>query len=220
MGVRSMFGFRKMTGGASSNLGTRKSRATSSFRWVMALARLSADSSAIAAIEFAIVVPVFLILVVETMQLGYYFYASAALSRATTAAAREILTGSVTNQGLTAAQFRTQILCPLLPGSMSCANIVTNVQTVPEATSPGGFYAFVNAAKNGLTQPAMDNARTSYCPGAPGSYVVVQVYFAMPVMSPIWVAMATSWNGGLVHFVSAVAAFKNEPFPATSQIGC
>lgn len=184
-----------------------------------AVARLGGERSGVSAVEFALVVPAFIMLVIETLQLGFYFYTSASLDHATSSAARQILTGAVNQAGLTAAQFRTQVLCPALPGSMSCANVVTNILDVPEATSPGGFYAYVNASQTGITPPAMDNTKTSFCPGSSGSYVYIQVYYAMPVLSPIWTATATNWNGSNVHFVSASAAFKNEPFQSTGT-GC
>jgi Flp pilus assembly protein TadG len=177
--------------------------------------------SASAAIEFAMVVPAFLLLIVETMQIGVYFYTSASLDHATTGAARQVLTGAVSSAGLTAAQFRTQTLCPLLPASMSCSNVITNIQNVPEAISPAGFYTYVNAGGTAIITPTMDNTKTSFCPGNAGSYVYIQVYYAMPVISPIWYAAASvNWNGGAAHFVSAAAAFKNEPFQSSSQPGC
>ena len=172
-------------------------------------------------IDFAMVVPAFLLLVVETMQIGVYFYTLASLDHATNGAARQIMTGAVSSAGLTAAQFRTQILCPLLPGSMSCSSIVTNIQNVPEAISPAGFYTFVNANATAIIAPTMDNNVTSFCPGNAGSYLYIQVYYAMPVISPIWYAVASvNWNGSTVHFVSAASAFKNEPFQSSSQPGC
>ncbi len=183
------------------------------------MTRLATERSGVSAAEFALVVPAFLLLVIETLQLGLYFYTSASLDHATSDAARQILTGAVSQAGLTAAQFRTQVLCPALPGSMSCANIVTNILDVPEATSPGGFYTYLNASQTGITPPAMDNTKTSFCPGSTGSYVYIQVYYAMPVLSPIWTATAVNWNGSNVHFVSASAAFKNEPFQS-AQTGC
>jgi Flp pilus assembly protein TadG len=183
--------------------------------------RLLTQHSASAAVDFAMVVPAFLLLVVETMQIGVYFYTLASLDHATNAAARQIMTGAVYSAGLTAAQFRTQILCPLLPGSMSCSSIVTNIQNVPEAVSPAGFYTYVNASATAVITPAMNNNLTSFCPGISSSNLYVQVYYAMPVISPIWYAVASvNWNGNTVHFVSAAAAFKNEPFQSSSQPGC
>ncbi len=174
-----------------------------------------------AAVEFALVGGVAILLVVEAMQAGLYFFVSASLDRATAKAARQILTGGVSGQSLTAAQFRSQVLCPLLPSMMPCSNVITNIQTVPEGTSPNGFYSFVNSDQSGIIVPAMDNNKTSYCIGTTGSYVYIQVFYAMPTVSPAWTALSSaSWNGGAVHFVGAYAAFKNEPFQAAAQGTC
>jgi Flp pilus assembly protein TadG len=172
------------------------------------------------AVEFAFVGALCIALVIETMQAGMFFYTSASLEMATTKAVRQIMTGAVSSQGLTAAQFRTNLLCPLLPAVMSCSNIVTNIRTVSEDVAPNGFYAFVNANQSAVVAPAMDNTQTSFCPGSTGSVVYAQIYYAMPVFSPTWRAFgATLWNGLTVHFVTSAAAFKNEPFQGVSQSG-
>ncbi|HEX4767468.1 MAG TPA: TadE family protein [Lichenihabitans sp.] len=181
----------------------------------------SAAKAGSAAVEFAFVGGVAIFLVIEAMQTGFYFFVSASLDRATTKAARQILTGGVSGQGLTALQFRSQVLCPLLPSLMPCANVVTNIQTVPEGTSPNGFYSFVKSDQSGIIMPTMDNNKTSYCIGTTGSYVYIQVFYAMPTMSPAWTALSSaSWNGSAVHFVGAYAAFKNEPFQGSAQGSC
>lgn len=184
------------------------------------LARFGRDRAGVSAIEFAMIAPVLILLIVETLQAGFYFYTSASLNHATQYGARQILVGAVEQQGLTAAQFRTQVLCPQLPATMSCSNIITNIQNVPEGTNPNGFYAFVNSSQTGVVPPTMDNNQTSFCPGSTGSYVYIQAYYAMPLISPIWLAVgSTSWNGSTVHFVSSYAAFKNEPFTG-GQASC
>lgn len=180
--------------------------------------------------EFATLLPLFVGLLFVIAQLGLYFYYSASLYYVTQAAARKILTGSVANQNLTAAQFRSQILCPLLPGSMSCSNIITNVQVIPEASQPSGFYTLMNYVKNtssalgytmtGLATVPMNNNSTSYCIGSPGAIVAVEVYYAMPVLGISWfLADSSTYNGQSVMFISATAAFKNEPF-TSSYTGC
>ncbi len=174
------------------------------------------------AVEFALIGLVSLELVTEAMQAGLYFYSSAAVERATTAASRAILTGSVANQGLNAAQFRTTVVCPSLTSlGLSCGNIITNIQTVPEAVSPGGFYTLLNSAQTKLLLPAsMDNTKTSFCIGGTGSYVYVQVFYALPVISPIWRLNATTWNGTSSYFIQSTAVFKNEPFQTASSGTC
>ena len=185
------------------------------------LARLRSNDSALSAIEFGLLAPILFMLIIETVQIGLYFYTAAGLKDATSYAARQIMTGATLNAGLTANQFLTQILCPQLRASLSCANVVVNIQTVEEGASPGGFYTLLNANQTDVATPAtMNNNQTRFCIGRPGSYVAVEVYYAMPVISPIWLASATNWNGSNVHFVSAVTAFKNEPFHTSNHPAC
>ena len=176
-------------------------------RAARALRRLSGDERAVAAIEFAFLTPLFAGLLFMTFQVGLYFYASTYLSYATDVAARQIRTGAVATQGLTAAQFRTNILCPALPGGMSCSNIVTNVQVVPAS----GWASLMTT--NGLVTPAMNNAQTTFCIGSGGSLVAVQVFYALPVLGiPQMLANSSTFNNQSVIFISATAAIKNEPF--------
>jgi Flp pilus assembly protein TadG len=210
---------RRLNAISGSRQGTDRDASPTSRRG-FSLLRFARDRAGVSAIEFAMVAPVLILLIVETLQAGFYFYTSASLNHATQYAARQVLVGAVEQQGLTAAQFRNQILCPQLPATMSCGNVITNIVNVPEGTSPNGFYAFVNADQTGVTPPNMNNNQTSFCPGSTGSYIYIQVYYAMPLISPIWLAAgSTSWNGSSVHFVSSYAAFKNEPFSG-GQASC
>lgn len=184
-------------------------------------ATFCADASAVTAVEFGLLAGVFVMLIVTVLQIGMYFYISASLDYATEKATRQIMTGSVSNQGLSAAQFRTQILCPYLPGAMSCANVITNIQTVTEGTNPGGFYPFLNASGTGVAPPTMNNSQTSFCIGTGGSYVYAQVYYAMPAFGAAWLLPnATTWNGSSVFFVGASSVFKSEPYQSSQTAGC
>jgi Flp pilus assembly protein TadG len=194
-------------------------------RWLSLRGRASTfgrDRRGAAAVEFAMIGVLCIGLIIETMQAGLYFYTSASLERATGKAVRQIMTGAVASQGLSAAQFRTTVLCPLLPAAMSCANVVTNINTVSEDVAPNGFYSFVNTTQSAIVPPTMDNTQTSFCAGSTSSVIYAQIYYAMPVISPVWRAIAaTNWNGRSVTFVTSAAAFKNEPFQGTTQpAGC
>jgi Flp pilus assembly protein TadG len=212
--------------------------------WASPLARFSphavrrfiGERSGIAAVEFAALSSLFVGLILIVAQIGLYFYFSTTLYYVTQQATRQILTGSVANQGLTAAQYRTNIVCPLLTqasnGSMSCSNIITNIQVVPcwSGLTSGGFYSLTNIVNNpsspqgytmtGLTTPAMNNNLTSFGIGSPGQVVVAQVYYAMPVIGiPAMLTNASSYNGVPVIFISATSVFKNEPYLGSST-GC
>ncbi|MGH6836945.1 MAG: TadE/TadG family type IV pilus assembly protein [Methylocella sp.] len=178
------------------------------------------ERKAIAAVEFGMIGAPLLLMIVEIFQSGLYVYDSASLNHATQAAARQVMTGGVQNGGLTAAQFRTNLLCPLLPTTMPCGNVIVNLQTVSEAAYPGGFYNFVNGAQTAVIIPPLDNSKTSFCPGGSGKYVYLQVYYAMPLLGTVWLPFAnTTFQGQTVVLVSAAAAFKNEPYQSNYP-GC
>jgi Flp pilus assembly protein TadG len=190
------------------------------------LRRFGANQKATTAVEFATLLPIFSGFLFLTAQIGLYFYYSATLYRVVEASTRPVLIGTVANEGLTATQFRNNILCPMLPGGMSCANVITNIQTAPSYAS-GSFYNSTNIVytatsplgyvMTGLNQPPMNNNLTSFCIGTGGTVITVQVFYAMPILGLSWlIPGSTTWNGQQVIFISATSVFMNEPFVTTN----
>jgi Flp pilus assembly protein TadG len=184
--------------------------------------RFRRDTNATTAIEFALLLPIWLWMTFEVLQIGLYFFYSASLVRATDAAARQILTGSVASQGLTQTQFLNTILAPQLPGNMSISNVVANIQVFPSSTA--NAYASLTNDPTGVNPTSlnavpMDNTKTSFCLGSKGSLVAVQVFYAMPVLGipALGLTGGATFNGQHVVWISATAAFENEPFPASSE---
>ena len=185
---------------------------TSAHRLGWLMKRFARANRASVTIEFAFLGLATFGLVLESMQTGLYFYDSTALERATINTTRKLKTGNT----LAADQFRTT-LCSFLPAGMSCANVITNINTATEDVYPKGYYSFVKSDQSGVVTPDMSGGSTSYCPGAPKAYVYAQVFYAMPAISPAWKAIAsTLWKGTYVHFIPAAAVFRNEPYPTSS----
>jgi Flp pilus assembly protein TadG len=196
-----------------------------------ALRRFAREGSGVTAVEFAILLPLFAGLMFMIAQVGLYFYFSTTLYYVTDQAMRQVMTGSVASQGLTAAQFRTNILCPLLPGGMSCSNIITNIQVVPDTSSGASYwYNLTNyqTATNslgytmtGLNNPTMNNNNTSFCIGTGGAIIAAQIYYAMPVLGiSQMLPNASTFNGQSVVFISATSVLKNEPFSLATNPPC
>ncbi len=181
------------------------------------------ERKAVAAVEFAIVGPAFLFIIFEIFQSGLFVYNSSSLNYATQVAARQIMTGAVQNANLTQAQFINNTLCPLLPATMPCSNVIVNLKTFSEAMFPSGFYNFVNSTQTAIIVPPLNNTQTSFCPGGGGKYVFIQTYYAMPLFGPIWLpALTTTFQGQTVTLVAAAAAFQNEAYQSsyTPPTGC
>jgi hypothetical protein len=187
------------------------------------------DRRGATAVEFGLIgIPLFFTLL-GTVEAGFDLYNRNVLDNVTQEIARQIMTGAVqsmtiNNQPISAAQFRTNVVCPLLPATYSCNNVIVNVQTFTEAAYPGGFYNFVNSAQSGLNAPPLSNTLTSFCIGATGAYVLLQILYPLPLMTNVFApGTVTTFNGQKVRLLFSNAAFKNEPFPAGSYVppsGC
>ena len=146
-------------------------------------ARFGRATSGATAIEFAFVAPPLLLTILFLLSIGYVLILNQALDYATQKAARLVRTGYVqgatTNIALTQTQFRTQVVCPLLPSMFNCNNVIVNLQAVPYTyvTTVNQYYTYVNSNSSGLIMPALDNTQTSYCPGNPKGYVYLQILY-------------------------------------------
>jgi Flp pilus assembly protein TadG len=172
-----------------------------------------ADARGVVAIEFALVGILSVGLVLEALQGGLYMYQRSEIERVTALAARQVMIGAVANAGLTAAQFVQQDVCATLSVGMPCANLTVDLETVSEAASPGGFYAFANA---GMSGPVPMPTGGAFCAGSPGSVMYLRVQYRNQAISPAWRAVASTTgitlNGAPAYAVMSYAAFRNEPF--------
>jgi pilus assembly protein Flp/PilA len=193
-------------------------------------AKFVQDSRGFAAVEFGMIALPFVLMIVAILEYSYGNFAQSRLDAVVQATAREIMTGFVQSQSvggkpLTAAQFRNQIICPKLPATMSCADVYVDVQAFDEpanaaapATTP--YANYVNAAKNGLKTPALDNTTNAYCVGGAKKYVVLRVAYPTPIVTTaLFYPTSTTYKGRTTRLVTSTATFKNEPFP-TSNVNC
>ncbi len=183
----------------------------------------------VAAVEFGLIAAPVIFTLLAAVEAGFDLYNRNMLDNATQEVARKIMTGAVqsmtiNNQPINATQFRTNVVCPLLPSVFSCNNVIVNVETFTEAAYPGGFYNFVNSRQSSLTLPPLDNSETSYCIGATGAYVLLQILYPLPLVTNVLApGTVITFNGRKVRLLFSNAAFKNEPFPAGSYVppsGC
>ncbi|MEL7047935.1 MAG: TadE/TadG family type IV pilus assembly protein [Pseudomonadota bacterium] len=133
-----------------------------------ALRRFSKDKSGSAAIEFAMVFPIYLLMVLSLITSGLYYFTDSGLHNAVETASRKIRTGQVQTAGLTVDQFKQEI-CDA--GTfLNCANLRVLLQR-------GSSWNEINPAacvengtlstSSGSTQPVSDFA------GGAGDVVLV-----------------------------------------------
>jgi Flp pilus assembly protein TadG len=155
-----------------------------------------------AAIEFAMIAPMFIGLLFAIIETGLVFYASQVLETVTQDSARMIMTGQAQNAAYTQAQFKAYV-CSQVVALFDCTNgIYVDVQSYSS-------FGSVN-----VTDPI--TAKTfvppnNYSPGGPGDIVVVRLFYQWPIFVTGLGFNLSNLNGSK-RLLTATAAFQNEPF--------
>ena len=177
----------------------------SRFSILNALRRFRRNRRGSAAVEFALVAPVFFALLFAIIEIAIVFFAGQVLETVTQDSARLIMTGQAQTAAYTQAQFRTNV-CNQLTVLFDCLNgIYIDVQSYPAFTN-----VTISSQIDG-TNNFINNMK--YCPGNAGDIVVVRLFYQWPLF-----VTGLGFNianlAGSKRLLSATAAFRNEPFSA------
>jgi Flp pilus assembly protein TadG len=156
------------------------------------------------AVEFAIVAPIFIGLLISVLETGLYLFAQTALQSAAVEAGRLFLTGQAQAQGLTVSQLVSQV-CPPVQALFTCSNIMVDVQDYPS-------FIGANTGPPTLTfnpQGQVTNA-WNYNPGTAGQIVIVRLMYQWPVVTgPLSLVVPNYSNG--TSLIMGVTAIRVEP---------
>jgi Flp pilus assembly protein TadG len=171
-----------------------------------ALSRFCLARNGTTAVEFALIAPPFLALIIAIFQMTAFLFAQQALQTAAVAAGRLILTGQVQNAGLTQSQFKTNDVCPLLAAMFTCSNVYVNVQS---------YNDFAAASTGAPTLTYNGNGTVSntwaYNLGSPGQVMVLQLVYQWPIISgPLGSVLPNLGNG--TTEMMGITAFRVEPY--------
>lgn len=167
-----------------------------------------------AAVEFALVAPIFFALLFAIIETALMFFANQVLETITQSSARVVLTGQAQSGSVTAcavsgvatpctqSTFKTYV-CTQIPALFDCSKLyvdVTSFSSFSSVTLPshidgsGGF-----------------DTTMSYSPGSAGDIVVVRLFYQWPLF-----VTGLGYNianlTGSKRLLVATAAFKNEPY--------
>jgi Flp pilus assembly protein TadG len=169
-----------------------------------ALRRFRRNRQGSAAVEFAMIAPLFFGLLFAIIETGMVFFAGQVLETVTQDSARMIMTGQTQGASVSQAQFKTEV-CGRIVALFDCA---------------GGIYIDVRSYSSfgTLTIPNQIDAGKNFvndmkfCPGKDGDIVVVRVFYQWPLFVTS-LGFNISDLAGSKRLLSATATFKNEPFP-------
>jgi Flp pilus assembly protein TadG len=190
--------------------------------------RMRADAEkGVAAIEFAMVAPVFFMILMATIETGVIFFAHTTLQNALNDAARLVRTGQTACysldsnnkcQAMTEDEFRAKVCSEsgaLLKNCGKDGNGDSDLQFDVNAY-PAGFTGVTNSSPLDANKdlPPL----TTFNVGNACDVVLVRAFYKWPIFTPGLSTLLGNMHGQY-HLLSTAAAFRNEPYTTTTG-GC
>jgi Flp pilus assembly protein TadG len=155
-----------------------------------------------AAVEFALVAPVFFALLFAIIETALVFFAGQVLETMVQDSARQILTGQAQTAAFAQSDFKT-LVCSKIPALFTCASVYVDVQSYPTFGNVT-IASQIDGSSNFIPT-------TQYVPGGPGDIVVVRLFYQWPLF-----VTGLGYNianlSGSKRLLSATIAFRNEPY--------
>ena len=167
--------------------------------------KLAGDEAGSPAVEFALVFPIFIGVVLATLQAGSIFLAKAFFESGAEAAARVVLTNQTSS--MSAAQFKTEI-CSQLTALFNCGQVTVELEPVPAGTTNiGTLLPTFDSRGNLIGTPTMDVGGNS---GAAGTDMLLVVMYPWPVYGgPLGLNFSNMGNGKML--MTSTQVFRIEP---------
>jgi Flp pilus assembly protein TadG len=178
------------------------------------LRRFRRSRAGSAAVEFALVAPVFFVLLFAIIEVAIMFFASQVLETITQDSARALMTGQAQTGAVSAcavsgvaspctqASFK-QYACNQIPALFTCANLYVDVES---------YSSFTGLTINSqIVGGNFASANMLYSPGGPGDTVVVRMFYQWPLFVT-GLGFNISNLSGNKRLLVATAAFQNEPY--------
>ena len=155
-----------------------------------------------AAVEFGLVALPFCVMIFAILEVALIFTLDSVLENAAIATGRLVRTGQASAQGMTAAQFKTELCSRMSIFAGDCeARATVDVREIPQfnITPP-------DPVSGGTFNPA----GLTYSNGQPGSLMLVRVWYEHPLVTT-FLSQGLSNVGDRTAMLTATTAFRNEP---------
>ncbi|SDQ90701.1 TadE/TadG family type IV pilus assembly protein [Brevundimonas sp. 374] len=157
-----------------------------------------------AAVEFAMVAIPFFLMIFSILELGVVFVLDSVLETAAMDSGRLIRTGQAHAQGFDKTKFKAQVCSKMVVFKSDCDSRMTvDVRVIPKFSAP--------AVQDPITNNAMDDKKTIYNGGKAGDLILVRIWYAHPLATPL-LSQAVSRIGTGKVLLTATTAFRNEPW--------
>lgn len=165
-----------------------------------------------AAVEFALVAPIFIALVFAIIETALMFLAGQVLETATESAARQIQTGQAQGNAavVDAGTFLQNYVCPQIPALFSCSNPPSANGIFVDVKSYSSFQS-VPPIVDPISAGNLDTSTFGYSLGGSCDVVVVRLFYKWQLfVTGLGYNISNLSNGQ--RALSATAVFRNEPY--------
>ena len=171
--------------------------------------RFSGDEAGSPAVEFALVFPIFIGVVLATLQAGSIFLAKAYFESGAETAARVVLTNQTSS--LTAAQFKTEI-CNELTALFNCGQMTVELEPLPAGTTN---VSALLPTFDSHGKPCRQRRQSMSAPAATCTDMLLVVMYPWPVYGgPLGLNFSNMGNGKML--MTSTQVFRTEP----NVLGC
>lgn len=168
------------------------------------LRRFARAKRGAAAVEFALVAGPFFFLMFAVIETAVIYFAQTSLDMSMSQAQRVIRTNAAQSSNMTQAQFRT-LVCQNFTQFLAADcqnNLWIDVDSFPS-------LAGVNITPP-MTNGAVNPANLSYSPGGPDDIVLIRLYYAWDVQTPMFEKLLGNMSDGRRLLISQ-RLIRNEP---------
>ena len=167
------------------------------------VSRFGSGRQGATAVEFALIAPAFLAVLIALFQTAVFLFAQMTLQTAAVQAGRYFLTGQAQNGGWTATTIQNKI-CPQIQALFTCANVIVVAQSYAS-------FAAANTSQPALYTGGQPVTSFAFDPGTPGEVMVVQLVYKWSVVSgPLGYVLSNLPNNAAE--MMGVTAIRVEPY--------
>jgi Flp pilus assembly protein TadG len=173
-------------------------------RWPRQILRFLREGRGSSAVEFAMIAPIFIGLLISILETGIYFFAQNVLQAAAVQSGRLFLTGQAQATNLTKVQFVSDV-CPYVQALFNCSNLMVDVNNYAS-------FSGSNVSSPTLTFNAQGQVTNTwnYNPGTAGGIMVVRLMYQWPVITGPFAFIVPNLSNG-TSLIMGITAFKVEP---------
>lgn len=171
----------------------------SAFPWWQ---RLFKSNEGATAVEFALLVLPFFVLIFAIIEISLLFFVDSTLDGALAKTARKVRVGYAASQHWDINAFKND-LCTNLSLSFGCS---ANVKVVASVVTNMASVTYTTSTANGVL-----TITETYNTGMSGEYVLIQVFLPWKPILPMYKFAGSTLSDG-TYILAAASLFKNEPF--------